>query len=42
MAIVTDMARSDRAAGNGLNVLEGLFSSPIVTIGQVQKSLGIT
>lgn len=34
--------RFGRAAANGLNILEGLFSSPIVTIGQVQKSLGIT
>jgi Fic family protein len=34
--------RFGRAAANGLNVLEGLFSSPIVTIGQVQKNLGIT
>jgi Fic family protein len=34
--------RFGRAAANGLNVLEGLFSSPIVTVGQVQKSLGIT
>lgn len=38
--LVTD--RFGRAAGNGLNILETLFSSPIVTIGQVQKILGIT
>lgn len=34
--------RFGRAAANGLNILETLFSSPIVTVGQVQKTLGIT
>lgn len=34
--------RFGRAAGNGLTILEKLFRSPIVTIGQVQKMLGIT
>lgn len=34
--------RFGRAAGNGLNILETLFRSPIVTISQVQKNLGIT
>jgi Fic family protein len=31
-----------RAAGNGLTILESLFESPIVTIGQVQQRLGVT
>lgn len=31
-----------RAAGNGLTILESLFESPIVTVGQVQQRLGIT
>lgn len=39
-ALVTE--RFGRAAGNGLNILETLFRSPIVTVGQVQKNLGIT
>lgn len=34
--------RFGRAAGNGLTILETLFRSPIVTIGQVQKMLQIT
>lgn len=34
--------RFGRAAGNGLTILEGLFRSPIVTVSQVQKRLGIT
>jgi Fic family protein len=34
--------RFGRAAGNGLTILEGLFRSPIVTVGQVQRTLGIT
>lgn len=34
--------RFGRAAGNGLTVLETLFRTPIMTIGQVQKKLGIT
>lgn len=34
--------RFGRAAGNGLTVLEGLFRSPIVTVSQVQKRLGLT
>jgi Fic family protein len=31
-----------RAAGNGLTILESLFESPIVTIGQVQQRLNVT
>lgn len=34
--------RFGRAAGNGLTILEELFRTPIMTIGQVQKRLGIT
>lgn len=39
-SLVTE--RFGRAAANGLNILETLFRSPIVTIGQIQKTLGIT
>ncbi|WP_374660414.1 Fic family protein [Phenylobacterium sp.] len=39
-ALVT--SRFGRAAGNGLTILETLFRSPIITVGQVQKTLKIT
>lgn len=39
-SLVTE--RFGRAAGNGLIILETLFRSPIVTVGSVQKRLGIT